>query len=79
MKVRTAYCSACDRNVRVLLEEGREPRPAPGEDPHDLVCLEYGESCTGDMCPLFKVPTEQMRVKLARYLSTDDTTPKEGG
>lgn len=69
MKLRTAYCSACDRNVRVvvrgeLLESGEAALP----DPAELVCLEYGETCTGDMCPLFEVPTEQMRKNLVRLV-----------
>ena len=79
MDVRIAYCCACDRNVRVLLEPGREPIAVAGDDPHDLVCLEYGESCTGDMCPLFQVPSEKMRESLARHLSAEDTTPEARG
>lgn len=78
MDVRLAYCSACDQNVRVLLEPGQEPMIVEGDDPHELVCLEYGSKCTGDMCPLFQVPTEEMREKLARHLSDEDTTPREG-
>lgn len=59
MDVKTAYCSACDRTVRVVLDtDGRAARPDAGDDPHDLVCLEYDETCTGDFCPLFKVPPE---------------------
>ncbi|MGD2067522.1 MAG: hypothetical protein PVI57_02460 [Gemmatimonadota bacterium] len=71
MDVRIAYCSACDQNVRVLLDPGQEPMVVEGDDPHDLVCLEYGEKCTGDMCPLFKVPPEKMRENLARHLSRE--------
>lgn len=67
MDVRTAYCSACDRNVKVVLQPGREPMVVKEDDVHELVCLEYGESCTGDMCPLFDVPTEQMREAFRRH------------
>ena len=67
MKIRTAYCSACDRNVRVVVNpEALEKHRFQIYDPHDLVCLEYGERCTGDLCPLFDVPTEQMRENLSR-------------
>lgn len=67
MKVRTAYCSACDRNVRVIVKpEALDGHRFQAYDPHDLVCLEYGESCTGDMCPLFDIPTEQMKENLRR-------------
>lgn len=56
MKSHTAYCSACDRPVKVLVRDGFE-----ADDPESLVCLDYGEKCTGALCPLFTVPTEVMR------------------
>lgn len=77
MEIRTAYCSACDRDVRVVLEPGCEPIVVRDDDASGLVCLEYGESCTGDMCPLFQVPTGQMRDNLTRHLSDDPATPQE--
>jgi hypothetical protein len=53
---RLGYCSACDRNVPVVLrapvERGRKPSP---KDAEALVCLDYGVRCTGNMCPLFSV------------------------
>lgn len=59
MTRRTAYCSANDRPVPVLLA------PVAEEDvhfsPHDavrVVCLDYGVRCTGAMCPLFSFPGE---------------------
>lgn len=58
-----AYCSGCDRKVRVVVNprvarEGREPTA------EDLICLEHGDTCTGDLCPLFDVPSTEMK---ARY------------
>ncbi|MEZ4415467.1 MAG: hypothetical protein R3E10_06905 [Gemmatimonadota bacterium] len=62
MEVRHAYCSACDRQVEVVvrpdLPEGQEPTA------EDLVCLAHGDSCTGDLCPVFTVPTEEMKRRL---------------
>lgn len=53
---RTAYCSACDRNVPVILRAPVETRKKPSpRDARDLVCLDYGVRCTGSMCPLFSV------------------------
>lgn len=53
---RLGYCSACDRNVPVVLrktaELGRKPSP---RDAEALVCLDYGVRCTGALCPLFSV------------------------
>ena len=59
-----AYCSGCDRKVRVIVDPrvaaaGREPGP------QDLICLEHGDSCTGDLCPLFNVPSEEMKERYA--------------
>lgn len=65
MDVTTAYCSACDQDVRVVR--------APGsDDPHDLVCLEYGERCTGELCPLFARPRESARERVDPRPSGDD-------
>jgi hypothetical protein len=77
MEVRTAYCSACDRNVRVMVKPEALEEGSDGHDPSDLVCLEYGESCTGDMCPLFDVPTEQMKENLERMLEEKDAKPED--
>jgi hypothetical protein len=62
-----AYCSACDRQVRVIVDpaviaEGRHPTLG------DLVCLEHGETCSGDLCPLFNVPSEEMKRRHGRLL-----------
>jgi hypothetical protein len=57
MEIRQAYCSATDRNIRVLLKPGAELGDPPGVgDCGALMCLEYGVTCTGAFCPLFDVP-----------------------
>ena len=58
-----AYCSGCDRQVKVVVDPevvaaGREPTAS------DLICLEHGNACTGDLCPVFGVPSAEME---ARY------------
>lgn len=57
MATRRAYCSACDRNVPVIvpLQADRSTEPSL-HDAEALVCLDYGVRCTGWMCPLFSVP-----------------------
>ena len=64
MGVRTVYCSACDRNV-ILMVESDSPAPRP-ESTTGRVCLDYGERCTGEMCPILAVPSEAVRAHLAR-------------
>lgn len=55
----SAYCSATDRNVPVLIRMARKrrpERPPSYQDARGLVCLDYGRRCTGWLCPLFDVP-----------------------
>ena len=67
MRTQLAYCSACDRQVEVLVPEDLPKGALPSaHDPSNCVCLEYGESCTGSMCPLFDVPTPQMEANYRR-------------
>ncbi|MDP2497993.1 MAG: hypothetical protein Q8W44_08440 [Candidatus Palauibacterales bacterium] len=68
MKTHVAYCSARDQQVRVVYKEEmpEDVRPSPHDDV-GVVCLAHGEECTGDMCPLFDVPTEKMRKWLEEH------------
>lgn len=66
METRAAYCSACDRTVRVRVSEDTTewpPDPAAAAE-EGAVCLEHGEACTGEMCPIFGVPPETMKRNL---------------
>ena len=68
MEARTAYCATCDRPVRVLVKKEAGQWPDAAEpNPDDIVCLEHGDTCTGAMCPLFDVPSEQMKQNLEAY------------
>lgn len=67
METRLAYCSACDQDVRIAVT----PMPLHGgqatlPDAPDVVCLDFGEKCTGAMCPMFGLPRILMGVRLAR-------------
>lgn len=78
MRVQYAYCSACDRQVQVMVKdevpEGQIPSAA---DASNAVCLAYGEWCTGSLCPLFAVPTEQMKESFERQAR--ETAPEGSG
>jgi hypothetical protein len=43
MATKTIYCSACDREVLIRLNEGNL---------EGSVCMDIGESCTGALCPI---------------------------
>jgi hypothetical protein len=58
MQRRTIYCSACDRDVQVVLDEGRTGGDL---DLTGAVCLDLGETCTGAMCPVCAVSPERIR------------------
>ncbi len=69
MRTQKAYCSACDRQVEVVIPEDLPEGALPtAHDPSSCICLEYGESCTGSLCPLFEVPTGQMEENYKRIV-----------
>lgn len=57
MEKHVAFCSACDRNVPVVLLHGSwERRPPSLHDAGEaVICLDYGVRCTGALCPMFRV------------------------
>lgn len=68
-----AYCSACDREVEVILKPGYSPGPGEPISASALVCLAHGDACTGALCPLFGVPPSTMKEERER------TGPVAGG
>lgn len=70
MRIHKAYCSACDREVEVMVPDELPEGALPSaQDPTACICLEYGASCTGSLCPLFEVPTEQMEENYLREVA----------
>lgn len=65
MVVRTVYCSACDRNVTLMMEPEGKLTPSLAAS-GGKVCLDYGDKCTGEMCPTLAIPPEEVRENLAR-------------
>jgi hypothetical protein len=65
METHLAYCSALDREVRVILKPVAydETDPAIDELP-GIICLEHAEDCLGILCPLFDLPLD---AALMRY------------
>jgi hypothetical protein len=73
MDIHMAYCSACDRQVRVTLRPGAD---SDDPQPEDLVCLDHGTVCTGSLCPLFLVPPPEMKERLEKMAEEEG---QEGG
>jgi ribosomal protein S27AE len=66
MKSHRLYCGACDREVRVLITgTPLYEEQAPLRD-EEVVCLEIGQRCTGNMCPLGAAAPNEMVRRLIR-------------
>ena len=66
MKMQTAYCSAYDKDVHIVITD--EPSGDGQANLHDseVVCLEIGEACTGSMCPIGATAPAVMAARLVR-------------
>lgn len=79
MKTQKAYCSACDRQVEVVVPEENTDGSLPSaHDPSKCICLEFGESCTGSLCPLFEIPTGQMEENYRKAVKEAREARKRG-
>jgi len=66
MKNHLLFCSACDREVRVLITgTPLYEDQAPLRD-EEVVCLEIGRQCTGNLCPLGAAAPNAMVGRLIR-------------
>lgn len=64
MKMQTAYCSACDKDVQIVITD--EPSSDGQANLHEseIVCLEIGEACTGSLCPIGATAPAVMAARL---------------
>jgi hypothetical protein len=66
MKSHQLFCSACDREVRVMITDApRMEEPATLHD-EEVVCLEIGEQCTGNLCPIGATAPNAMVSRIIR-------------
>jgi len=64
---RKTYCTHCQKEVHVAVS----PAPPRGgqaslPDHDEVVCLDFGDKCDGDICPLSKYRPVVMGVRLAK-------------
>lgn len=65
MEAHMVYCSACDREVKVLFARPPQQSNAASEVDPSGVCVDYcSDACTGSMCALFDLPPAEMLAKL---------------
>jgi hypothetical protein len=72
MKGTEMFCSACDRQVRVMISEAPSGEHQATVHDDELICLEIGEHCTGNLCPLGAAEPNAMVSRIVRNgLPTD--------
>ena len=66
MREITMYCSARDQDVRVVLTDEPVHDPQAPVLDSELICLEIGDHCTGNLCPVCAVPPAVVDARLAK-------------
>lgn len=66
MKNLQLYCGACDRPVQVLITEDHAGEGQATIHDAEIVCLEIGGHCTGNMCPLGAAEPSAMVGRIVR-------------
>ncbi len=67
MRTKRAFCSARDQDITVAWPDAPlHPGQAMAAEAPEPLCLELGERCTGDMCPIFRIPRVELAVRLAQ-------------
>jgi len=52
MKSHQLYCSACEREVMVMITDAPPMEDQASVHDEEMVCLDIGEQCTGGLCPI---------------------------
>lgn len=74
MEFHELYCSACDRQVRVVYPGPRRESDGGSEIDATGICFDYcSNACTGTLCSLFDQPPEEMRERLKQSTDSADT------
>jgi hypothetical protein len=66
MKNHQLFCSACDRPVQVLITEAPSAEGQAELEDSEVVCLEIGAKCTGNLCPLGAAEPNAMVRRIVR-------------
>jgi len=66
MKTQTAYCSACDKDVSIVITDQPSSDGQASLNDSEIVCLEIGSQCTGGLCPVGATSSVVMAARLVR-------------
>jgi hypothetical protein len=74
-EVKKTYCTHCQKEVDVTLSQAA-PRSGQAnlQESDEVVCLDFGDRCDGEVCPLSKFRPVVMGVRLARSGLREDWT-----
>lgn len=62
MQTQTIYCDACEHQVHVLITDAPTADGQASLHDPELVCLDVGERCAGNKCPIgASAPDEMVR------------------
>ena len=66
-EVKKTYCTHCQKEVDVTLSQSA-PRSGQAnlQESDEVVCLDFGDRCDGEICPLSNLSPVVMGVRLAR-------------
>jgi len=66
-ETRKIYCNHCRKEVVVVISPGASRGGHANLQDHDeVVCLDFGDQCDGEVCPLSQLRPVVMGVRLAR-------------
>lgn len=66
MERQIAFCSACDREVQIVITDDHSYDGHANLQDAEIVCLEIGDQCTGTLCPFGSVSSAVMAARLVR-------------
>lgn len=67
VETKKTYCTHCQKEVLVAITPAAPRDGQPMLQDHDeVVCLDFGDKCDGDICPLSRYRPVVMGVRLAR-------------
>jgi hypothetical protein len=75
MKTQLAYCSACDRDVQLIVTDAPLVDGQATLLESEVVCLDIGSQCTGGLCPLCAEPVSAIVGRLVHDGMLPRTVP----
>ena len=79
MREITMYCSARDQDVRVVVTDEPVHDAQASLIDSELICLEIGDHCTGNLCPVCAVSPDAVDARLAKSGLRPDIRRKVAG